>query len=411
MSTAAPAPDESDARAPSSAPVPGSAPAPSGEADARKHDELGALAGGIAHDFNNLLASMLANVSIARAPGTPPALASDALRDIERAIKRASNLTRQLLAYSGRGQFVVVAVDLNRTLSELARLLAPTVSHRVQLRCELADELPAIEADASQIQQVVMNLVTNATEALTDHGGEIVASTRVESLDAARIASEFSGQLLTPGPHVVLEVRDNGSGIAPHVRRRMFDPFFTTKGPGRGLGLSALHGILRSHRAGVHVDTEVGRGTRVVVAFPASSSVAQPPSTLIEAMPAGRLNGTILLVDDEAMIRASSGRLLRALGLRVVAAEDGEEALALVAASPGTFDYVLLDITMPGIGGRETLRRLREIDAALPIVVSSGYSEQQIEDLDPTEREVVFLQKPYRSAELAAALERAKGAR
>ena len=365
-------------------------------------ESLGVLAGGIAHDFNNLLMGVLGNASLALAELPPSSLAAGVVRDIETAARRAAELTRQLLAYSGRGSFVLQRLDLSRLVEETGQLLSAVISKRASVHYQLEPGLPAIEADQTQVRQVAMNLLTNASDALNDLGGTIHVRTTHLELDAEAAARPVQGGELHPGPYVTLIVRDSGAGMDAETVARMFDPFFTTKFQGRGLGLAAVLGIVRAHHGAIRVHSTPGAGTTVSVYFPAVGSEAPP----VEVVPrtAGTASGTILVVDDEPIVRSVTERILARAGYDVLLAGDGLEALALLDAHRPQVSLVLLDLTMPELGGEETFERLRARWPDLPVVFSSGYSvEGALGDL--LDRGVVgYIQKPYSLDDLLLAV-------
>jgi PAS domain S-box-containing protein len=368
---------------------------------AQKLESLGVLAGGIAHDFNNLLTAVLGNLNLAQmtlATGNP---AEPYLENMERAILKAAELAKQMLAYSGRGQFVVQSQNLNQTVQELTHLLEVSISKKVALHFDLDPDLPSIEADAAQIQQVVMNLVTNAADAIGDREGRIRIRTGRERLDGeSLLAAALPGQDLPSGLYVALEVEDTGCGMNREVLDRIFDPFFTTKTTGRGLGLSALLGILRGHNAGLRIASEPGRGSRFQLFFPATSSrLPAPAEPVAEGNPKG-LRGRVLVVDDEELILETTAMALSAMGFEVVAARDGLEALARVEADRDGLHLVLMDLTMPRMDGREAFLAMRRLAPDLPVILSSGYNEQDTLQAFGGEGPAAFLQKPYQLREL-----------
>lgn len=373
---------------------------------AQKLESLGVLAGGIAHDFNNLLAAILGNLNLAQTSLEAEAPAAAYLASAERTVLKASELTKQMLAYSGRGRFVVDQVDLNALVRDMATLLRVSIPKKVTLASSLEEGLPAIEADASQLQQVVLNLVTNAAEAVGEKTGQISLATRLVHLDAARLATLAPPQDLQEGRYVCLEVSDDGCGIPPEVRPRIFDPFFTTKRTGRGLGLSAMLGILKAHRGGVALESEPGQGSTFRVYLPAANGPA-PPEPPPSKEPDASVSGRVLLVDDEPTILETGEAQLRHLGFQVRTARDGQEAVDLLEADPGAIDLVLMDITMPRLDGREAFQRIRALRPGLRVILSSGYDEQ--DSLKDLSRQGLtgFLQKPYRLQELSAALQAA----
>ena len=374
----------------------------------QKLESLGVLAGGIAHDFNNLLTAILGNINLAQLclPAVSPAMPY--LENLEKSVHRATNLTRQMLAYSGKGRFVVAPMDLNQAVEELSHLLGVSISKKVALRFQLKDGLPAMMAEASQIQQVVMNLVTNASEAIGEGEGLVAIRTGLQDYAAMDLTRDFPGQSLVPGSYLTLEVSDNGRGMDPETQARIFEPFFTTKFTGRGLGLSALQGIVRGHRGGIRVYSEVGKGTTFKLIFPAETETAPAVAEPVETE-TWRGSGTILVVDDEETVRAIAGALLRSLGFEVVLAADGREALARYREQAGTICAVLLDLTMPHMNGVETFRELRRLNPECRVILTSGYNEQEaIQDF--TGKGLAgFVQKPFLRRDLMRALRQVLG--
>ena len=368
--------------------------------DAQKLESLGVLAGGIAHDFNNLLTVILANATFARDGSSP----HDArLAHIETAARRAADLCRQLLAYAGRGSFLVERTELGHLVRDTAQLLEVSISKKARLAVQLAPGLPAIEADVSQVRQIVMNLVINASEALGDASGDIRLATRL-----ARPEQPPGGVILAfdpaAGDCVCLEVADTGHGMAPATLARVFDPFYTTKFAGRGLGLAAVLGIMRAHRGALTVESTPGRGTTFRLFFPAATA---PPALLRPAAPRPAPAipaGTILLVDDEPVVLATADALLRHAGYRTTLAADGHEAVQRFRASPRGFAAVLLDLTMPGLDGGEVLRVIRALNPDVRVLLMSGYSEHDILARVRGQGPVPVLRKPFTHEALLAKL-------
>ena len=363
---------------------------------AQKLESLGVLAGGIAHDFNNLLTAILGNADMAQAQAPPGLL--PILDRIESTAQRGSDLARQLLAYAGKARFEIRPLDLNAIILEMGDLLSVSIPKMVALRTELHPGLPAVDADSAQFQQVVMNLVINAAEAIGTDTGTVVLRTRKQVCTAAELAEAFPGQVLEPGTFVRLEVEDDGCGMDAETIGRIFDPFFTTKFTGRGLGLSAMLGIVRGHRAGIRVESTPGVGTTFVLLFPASTAPKADPS--LSSGPVLHLAGTVLVVDDEGIIRELARSALEASGYKVVEARDGLEALQVFQAAPERVSLVFMDMTMPRMGGAEAFRRIRELDPDVPVLLTSGYTQREslesLADLPPDG----FLQKPFRVKEL-----------
>ena len=371
----------------------------------QKLESLGILAGGIAHDFNNLLTVVLGNLNLAQlhVPETSPA--QPYLDRMEATVLRATELTKQMLAYSGRGHFLVQPQDLNEVVREVTHLLEVSISKKIRLRFELEPSLPAIHADAAQIQQVVMNLVTNASDAIGDHDGTIHLTTSSAFLDEHDLARAYRGSAPAPGRYVLLEVADTGCGMTTDVLAKIFDPFYTTKTTGRGLGLSAMQGILKGHGAGLRIQSEPGRGSSFRICFPASEESPAELRAGSEHPAFQPLRGRILLVDDELSILETMSAALNALGLEVTAASDGLEALARFQEGP-RFDLVLMDLTMPRLDGREAFLAMHHLDASVPIVLSSGYTETDSLKTLPGSGPAAFIQKPYQLEELHRVLQR-----
>jgi two-component system, cell cycle sensor histidine kinase and response regulator CckA len=289
-------------------------------------------------------------------------------------------------------------------VEEMSALLAASISKKATIEFDFAAELPLIEADATQIHQVVMNLITNASEAI-DESGSILLRTGVMAADRAFLASAHLDEDLPEGPYVFLEVSDTGVGMDDDTRARIFDPFFTTKFVGRGLGLAAVLGIVRGHRGTLKVTSAPGRGTTFLVLFPCSSHEAALPERAPEpAADEWRGSGTVLVVDDEAMVREMTGDLLTSLGFEVVLARDGREGVELLGEWGERIEVVLLDLTMPRMGGKEALREMRRVRADVPVVVMSGYSEQEVMGQFSEGAPAGFLQKPFTIAELGDAI-------
>jgi len=377
---------------------------------AQKLESLGILSGGIAHDFNNLLAAIQGFLNLAQIQVEPGSPALRHLDSMEQVLQRAADLTRQMLAYSGRGRFIVQPHSLNQVLQGMNDLVKVTVPKKISLSFDLAMGLPPIEADATQVQQVVLNLLSNASEAMGGQEGAIRVATRAAQLGSADLVAGFRGQDLEPGSYVVLEVSDTGCGMSPEVLARIFDPFYTTKSTGRGLGLSAILGILRGHRAGMQIDSRPGEGTTFRIFFRTST---QPLATK-EAKPRPprtQLQGTVLLVDDEEMVLSSVSDMLESMGLKVHLARDGRQAVAKVQKEGGSLDLVLMDITMPQMDGLEAFRQIRLLDARLPVILSSGYTEHESIQDGMDQQASSFLQKPYSIHDLYAMVTSHLGAR
>jgi PAS domain S-box-containing protein len=378
----------------------------------QKLESIGVLAGGIAHDFNNLLHVVLGNADIALSNLAPDSPAHDPLEEVVRATLRAADLTRQLLAYSGKGSFVVRHLDLSSEVREMATLLRTAIAKQATLAWELSPNLPPVSADSTQIRQIVMNLITNASDALGEAGGTITLRTGVahsDELEGQSLGLPLPGEeARREGPLVYLEIGDTGLGMTPDTLERIFDPFFSTKFEGRGLGLAAVMGIVRSHHGLIRIRTEPGHGTTFRVFFPAVTGRATRTEKPSAERSDWRGSGTILVVEDEEGVREVAERMLQELGFQTIGAEDGRHALDIMERVGDTVTAVLLDLSMPRMGGAETLRRLRAQRPDLPILMMSGYTEQvvapQFDNSGPGA--TGFLQKPFLAEDLIAVLRR-----
>jgi len=373
---------------------------------AQKLESLGVLAGGIAHDFNNLLMGVLGNAGLALSELPPDSPVRETVRRIETAALRASELTSQMLAYAGKGRFAVEPVDVSAVIHELAQLLDASMPATTLLRLELAPELPPVEGDASQLRRVVLNLITNAADALADTGGIVTVRARSVDLDAATPPETATGTTPGRGPHLLVEVEDTGSGMDDETKARIFEPFFTTKFPGRGLGLASTLGIVRGHGGSIVVDSTPGRGTVFRVFLPVAAD-AEHLAAPAEASPQPAAHGTVLVVDDEETVRSVARAALERSGFRVLTAPDGRTALDLVQARDPEIDVVLLDLTMPVLSGQEVYGELQELSPGARVVLTSGYSEGDIRTRLPGI--TGFIQKPYQPRELVDAIRAAIG--
>ena len=364
----------------------------------QKLESLGVLAGGIAHDFNNLLVSVLGNAGLALAELEPSSPIRSRLTDIELAAQRAAELTRQMLAYAGRGRVLVQQVNLSDLVVELVTLLRTVVARTADIDVRLTDNLPDVEADASQLRQVLMNLVTNAADAIGNAPGRIEITTGRMVATREYLAYSCIGQDPSPGEYVFAEIADTGCGMDEKILARIFDPFFTSKAAGRGLGLAAVLGIVRSHKGAIAVESTLGVGSRFRLLIPpvaTGASNRQVVATTPKVQPA---IGTILVVDDDDGVRTVATLSLERAGFRVVSARDGEECLALMRSSGSEFDAVLLDMTMPKMSGAQTCRLIALMRPELPIVLTSGYTEPDSEGRFDIRDVAGFLQKPFTPA-------------
>jgi two-component system cell cycle sensor histidine kinase/response regulator CckA len=369
---------------------------------AQKLESLGVLAGGIAHDFNNLLMGILgqAGLALLDLPQSHPA--HERVRRMELAAQRAAELTNQMLAYSGKGRFALAQIHLSRMVKEMAQLLDTVLTKRATVSLDLEMEIPPIEGDPAQLRQVVMNLLTNASDSLGDQGGTLHVRTGVMPTQP-----DMPCLVGAPPPvrAVFLEVQDNGCGMDADTLQRIFDPFFTTKFTGRGLGLSAVQGIVRGHNGGIQVKSTLGKGTTFRLLFPPSLQESKPDAApqAPKALPRG--SGLVLVVDDEAYVREVAQDALQRQGFTVLTAHDGQEGLELFLANEADVKALVLDLTMPRMGGEELLRRIRTMGHnTLPALLSSGYAEEELH-LDTISGDPPrFLRKPYQPMELVSIL-------
>lgn len=369
--------------------------------ETQRLESLGVMAGGIAHDFNNLLVGMLGNAGLAMMSLPAASPAREIVREIETAARRASDLTNQLLSYSGKGTLAVQSIDVSRLLEESARLLRAVISKKATLSFDFPAALPLVNGDPTQLRQVAMNLLTNASDALGDGPGVIAMRTGVVTLSAEMLATMVLGDGLAPGEYVALEVQDSGCGMTEETRSRMFDPFFTTKFHGRGLGMAAVLGIVRGHRGAVDAQSWPGQGTRVRVLLPASGAIAGGHSPEHEESSAAGTRA-ILVVDDEDIVRDFAQRVLEIGGHQVRVARHGGEALELLARHHASIALVLLDLTMPELSGEATCARIRAMWPDMPVILSSGYTAESQAVALGRSGLVEFLQKPYSPQQLLA---------
>ncbi len=371
----------------------------------QKLESLGVLAGGIAHDFNNLLSAILGNAELAQSMLTDESPATAYLQNILTASQRAAELTRQMLAYSGRGRFEVRRINVSKAVQEITELLRVSLSKKAMLEFKFHPSLPEVEVDTAQFNQVILNLITNANEALPAEGGSIRVNTGLMQADAAYLSGCAFSDQSEPGTFVYIEVIDTGSGMAPETLSRIFDPFFTTKFTGRGLGLSAVLGIVRGHRGAIRVASNVLQGTSFRVLLPALI----PQGYTDNGLPGNRwrTSGRVLLADDEPLVRQSTCILLEGIGFDVIQATDGREAVKIAEELAGELRLALLDLTMPRMDGDEAARRILASNPSLPIIITSGYSAQDLTQRLRDNANLVLLPKPFSLSDLSAAVKQA----
>lgn len=367
--------------------------------EVQRLESLADLAGGIAHDFNNLLSGVIGNVGLAMmdVPLASPIL--ECLKDIEKSAYLATELSQQMLAYSGKGHFIFNPIELSQLIMKSDELLKSSVHHKIKLQYQMNKSLPQIKGDETQLRQILINLCVNASEAIGESDGEITISTSLQNMNENSLSKILQGDRIAAGEYVVMEVADNGSGIEPELLEKIFDPFFSTKFTGRGLGLAAVWGIVRGHKGEIEVDTKAGEGTKFRIYFP----VHKPVESIVkkEKSPDLKTQNTVLLVDDEAMILRMAKRSLETANYNVVAVESGIEALKYFRKNRQSILVIVLDLSMPGMTGDEVYTQLKELDPDVRVIMSSGYSVNNIaEKYSDGNCPADFLQKPYAPEDL-----------
>jgi two-component system cell cycle sensor histidine kinase/response regulator CckA len=370
--------------------------------DSERLRSLGLLAGGIAHDFNNLLAAVLGSTDLVEDKLAADHPARPLVENIRTAAERAAELTQQLLAYAGRAPMTARRVDLHRAVREIASLFRSSDGAGRAIELALAPEVVCVRADPGALTQVVLNLLTNATQALGARGTFVRVETRVARVDH-KASAGADGAPLAPGDYAVLTVRDDGMGMDEDTKNRIFEPFFSSKSAGRGLGLAAVYGILRAHHGAIEVASTLGVGTTFTVLLPLDRSDDEAPASsppIVRRAP----TASILVADDEELVREIVVAALEADGYTVVSCSNGAEALARFEDDPTAFSAIVLDATMPTLGGYETARAIRARRPETPLLMMSGYADR---DVPPDLASVGFVQKPFRIATLLTALARA----
>jgi signal transduction histidine kinase/ActR/RegA family two-component response regulator len=373
--------------------------------EAKKLESLGILAGGIAHDFNNLLAVILGNQLLATGEaqeGSPLAKHLDRIRS---AAKHAEALTNQMLTYSGKASFSLGPLDLSELVEQTRELLEAATSKKCRLEISLQRDRTMVEGDPTQLRQVIMNLVSNASESLKDRPGRVAVRTGLVHADAAYLARTFGGGDLGEGDYVYLEVSDTGEGMDEETSRRIFEPYFSTRFTGRGLGLASVLGIVRGHRGAIKLVTEPGAGATFRVLLPPATRDARPATCEDPRQDLSARGGTILVVDDEEWVLEITQEFLKRSDFDVVTADGGREALEILRSDVGeTIDAVVLDLTMPDLDGRETFQEIRTLRPGLPVIVASGFSREATEDRFPADQIATFVRKPYEPEDLIDAI-------
>ncbi|RLL52278.1 PAS domain S-box protein [Mariprofundus sp. EBB-1] len=378
-------------------------------AHVQRLESLGVLAGGIAHDFNNILAGVMGNAELAKLNmqefGLPE---QQELTNILEGSNRAADLCKQMLDYSGQGGFINHDVNMTLLVEKALQLIDITVPKNISLNLDLSNSLPPVFADKTQMQQVIMNLVSNAAESIAkEKMGSITISTRLIEADQQALESRYIDEQCKPGAYVLLEVRDDGCGMDSETQSRLFEPFYTTKFAGRGLGMSAVLGIVRSHNGSLQLSSAVGSGTCFKVLLPVSHNTVTEDVNIDEGFTSlgGDLSATVLVIDDELMVRTVVERLLNRLGCKVILAADGKQGIEAYQHHKDEISIVLLDMMMPVMGGKETLKRLKALNAALPIYICSGYGNENISDQFNAVQPDGIVLKPFTLKRLTEVLE------
>ncbi|HEY6880104.1 MAG TPA: response regulator [Polyangiales bacterium] len=374
----------------------------------QKLESLGVLAGGIAHDFNNLLAVILGRAELATALIPQESAARAHLTIVQETALEARMLTKQLLGYSGKGKFMVQLVDLNLLIESMMQLLRASISRAVSLVFERHPQPQLVEADITQLRQVVLNLVTNAAEAIGDRVGQVTIRTVTREVDAQYLQRTRAQPLVPVGTYVAIDVEDTGCGMDERVRSKLFDPFFTTKFAGRGLGLAAVLGIVSGHRGSIAVTSTLGVGSSFAVLLPAVSDGREPPRPRSSPpAPQAEKRSTLLVIDDERAVREMTAVSLESVGHAVLTAEGGREGVATFAAQRERIELVLLDLTMPEMDGEQTLRALQAVDPSVSVLVMTGYAEDDVYEHFQPDELAGFLAKPFARDELFGAVDAA----
>lgn len=375
------------------------------EAFARqKLESLGVLAAGIAHDFNNLLGGILSCAELALTERAEGSAAEEELQRIKTASIRGAEIVRELMIYGGEESGAFEPVDISALVNEMLELLKISISKNAILQIEMGQDLPPIHANPAQIRRVVMNLVTNASEAFEKRSGAIHVTTAKVKVGPGSPAAR--GVNLAGGDYVRLEVSDTGSGMTPEVQARIFDPFFTTRRAGRGLGLAAVQGIIRSHGGTIHVESTSGQGTRFEILLPSTDQAARETKD-ITAIPSDNDCGTVLIVEDEEILRLAVSKMLRKAGFSVIEAGDGNTGANLFRANKRKIDVVLLDMTLPGMSGLEVLQELQRIQLGVKVILTSAFSQGKALSSIGEQPPWAYLRKPFELSALTNLLRQA----
>ena len=364
-------------------------------------ESLGVLAGGIAHDFNNILTIILGHCYMAKEDYDSGITDKEHFQKIEAAGNRAADLCRQMLTYAGKSPMLQTQVNLWLLVDEIVKMLSSAIKKNVTFKLNLKRDVPEITGDTAQIQQIVMNLIINAAEAIGDKEGTINIFLTKTTILEGQADTDFMGNVISAGRYACLVVSDTGCGIDEETQKRIFEPFFTTKFTGRGLGMSAILGIIKSHGGALQLASRPGVGTTFTVYFYLSAvpKIAEtaPQSSFLHLEKA---KGTILLVDDEESLRIIGSSLLNAMGFSTIIAANGLEALELYRLRSDDIDLIMLDLIMPKMGGIEAYHELRKIAPDVPIIICSGYGAESVEEVINNDIYARFMIKPYKPEEI-----------
>jgi len=369
----------------------------------QKLESLGVLAGGIAHDFNNILAIIMGHCFLAKNDVEAAAIY---IPQIEKTAERAADLCRQMLAYAGKAQLSQSQVDIRALVEDMVRMLCATIPKNAEIRFECSTEIPCIKGDASQLRQIVMNLIINASEAISNSQGEIHILLSQKELRAEQGEKDHLGAVISPGKYVCLEVSDNGCGMDAETQQRIFEPFYTTKFAGRGLGMSAVLGIITAHLGALQFSSLQGQGTSFKVYLPLQANGTEarlPDHHPVQSTP-WQGSGTVLLAEDEEQVKMIARFILEKLGFGVIEASNGREALELYRKHAGVITLVLTDMGMPVMDGYELFRELKKLDPSLPVVISSGFGDTVVTSRIAQKEIAGLVSKPYNVDQLRTVL-------
>ena len=367
---------------------------------AQKLESLGVLAGGIAHDFNNILTVIMGYCYMAQNDKIPEQNYKAAFQKIETAGNRATDLCRQMLTYAGKSPMEQTLVNLWLLVDEIVKMLQAAINKNVTIELDLKRGVPEINGDAAQIQQIIMNLIINAADAIGDKNGTIRVILTKMVFEGDQTITDTFGTVIKAGRYACLEVVDTGSGMDEATMKRIFEPFFTTKFTGRGLGMSAIRGIIKSHEGNLQLTSTPGVGTTFKIFFPVPNVSDNAENSATTVSLAEKTGGTILLVEDEETLRVMGKTMLDAMGFSAMTASNGSEALEIYRERVREIDVILMDLIMPVMGGVEAYHELRNISGTVPIIICSGYSVESVEDVIRNDPYAEFVHKPYKPNEL-----------